>query len=168
MSQIAVVRRCSILAIVRARHRRRLHASSIRELLVKNPGDVRRRPWSSALTTVLFAARPRHGRRATWASPSRSSSGCGSPCCSPTSPKPWPKAAARRRPTRCARSRTETQAKLPGRRSRPAFELVPGTEPQGRRHRAGRSRRHHPVRRRGDRGRRLGQRSGHHRRVRAR
>ncbi len=33
----------------------------------------------------------------------RSRCGCGSPCCSPTSPRPWPKAAARRRPTRCAR-----------------------------------------------------------------
>ena len=40
-----------------------------------------------------------------------------------------------------------------------------GHEPQGRRHRAGRGRRHHPVGRRGDRRRRLGQRGGHHRRV---
>ena len=40
-------------------------------------------------------------------------------------------------------------------------------QPEGRRRRAGRGRRHHPLRRRGDRGRRLGQRSGDHRRVRA-
>ena len=35
----------------------------------------------------------------------RSRSGCGSPCCLPTLPRPWPKAAARRRPTRCAKPR---------------------------------------------------------------
>ena len=38
---------------------------------------------------------------------------------------------------------------------------------QGRRHRAGRGRRHHPVRRRGDRGRRLRQRGRDHRGIRA-
>ncbi len=42
----------------------------------------------------------------------KSLSGCGSPCCSPTSPRRWRKAAARRRPITCARTRTETQAKL--------------------------------------------------------
>ena len=69
---------------------------------VAQPGDVRRlrrqhhhhgccscRPW---------AARAR--RRP--ASSSRSRCGCGSRCCSPTSPRRWPKAAARRRPRRCA------------------------------------------------------------------
>ena len=35
----------------------------------------------------------------------RSRSGSGSPCCSPTSPRRWPKGAARRRPTRCAKPR---------------------------------------------------------------
>ena len=35
-------------------------------------------------------------------SSSRSRSGSGSRCCSPTSPRRWPRAAARRRPTRCA------------------------------------------------------------------
>ena len=53
-------------------------------------------------------------------------------------PRPWP-SATRRRP-----------AGLPSRFRR--------TELEARRHRAGRSRRHHPVRRRGDRGHRLGQR----------
>ena len=38
-------------------------------------------------------------------------------------------------------------------------------QPQGRRRRPGRSRRHHPVRRRSDRRHRLGQRSGDHRRI---
>ena len=41
--------------------------------------------------------------RAHFASTCRSRCGCGSPCCSPTSPRPWPKAAAKRRPKRCAR-----------------------------------------------------------------
>ena len=36
-------------------------------------------------------------------SASPSPCGCGSRCCSPTSPRPSPKVAARRRPTRCAR-----------------------------------------------------------------
>ena len=45
------------------------------------------------------------------------------------------------------------------------YELVAGAEPQGRRCGAGRGRRHHSLRRRGDRGRRLGQRSGDHRRI---
>ena len=40
-----------------------------------------------------------------------------------------------------------------------------GHEPQDRRRRVGRGRRHHPLGRRGDRRRRLGQRGGHHRRV---
>ena len=59
----------------------------------------------AAMTTILAA--PRLGDRAprSPASPSRSRSGCGSRCCSPISPKPWRKAAARRRPTRCARPR---------------------------------------------------------------
>ena len=39
----------------------------------------------------------------TTSSPGSSPRGCGSRCCSRTSPKRWPKAGARRRPTRCAR-----------------------------------------------------------------
>ena len=37
-------------------------------------------------------------------SPARSRSGSGSRCCSPTSPRRWPRAAARRRPTPCGAS----------------------------------------------------------------
>ena len=43
-------------------------------------------------------------------------SGSGSPCSSPTSPRRWPRAAARRRPTRCAGRKTETLANARGRR----------------------------------------------------
>ncbi len=55
----------------------------------------------TALTTVLLV-RDLVQHAPAPASPSRSSSGCGSQCCSPTSRKRWRKAAARRRPTRCA------------------------------------------------------------------
>ncbi len=118
----------------------------------------------AALTTVIFAARADHGRGAISASRSRSSSGCGSPCCSPTSRRRSPRGAARRRPIRCGAQRTETQAKLlTGARQ----ELPTGSEhqPQGRRHRPGRGRRYHSLRRRGDRRHRLGQRGGDHRRI---
>ncbi len=65
------------------------------------------------------------------------------------------------------KTRTESQAKL---LAGSGNELSSGIrhQPQGRRHRAGRSRRQHSLRRRGDRRRRLGQRSRDHRRVRAR
>ncbi len=42
-------------------------------------------------------------RAAAICSTSRFASGCGSPACSPTSPKRWPKAAARPTPMRCAK-----------------------------------------------------------------
>ena len=48
------------------------------------------------------------------------------------------------------------------------LQARPGHQPEGRRRRAGRGRRHDPLGRRGDRGHRLGQRGGHHRRVGAR
>ena len=54
----------------------------------------------TALTTVILSATSSPAAR-TSASSSRSSCGCGSRCCSPTSPKRSPRAAARRRPTRC-------------------------------------------------------------------
>ncbi len=57
----------------------------------------------AALTTVIFLRDLVDRRRAALASPSRSSSGCGSRCCSPISPKRSRKAAARPRPSRCAR-----------------------------------------------------------------
>jgi hypothetical protein len=64
----------------------------------QEPGDVRGRVVA-ALTTVIFCAISSPAA-AISASRSRSSSGCGSRCCSPISPKPSPKAAARRRPNR--------------------------------------------------------------------
>ena len=66
------------------------------------------------------------------------------------------------------RQRTETQAKLLNAANSRGLQAGAGHQPEGRRHRAGGSRRHHPLRRRGDRGHRLRQRGGHHRRVRAR
>ena len=60
------------------------------------------------------------------------------------------------------KTRTESQAKLLG-GAGPGFQAGAGHEPEGRRHRAGRGGRYHPLRRRGDRGRRVRQRSRHHR-----
>ena len=54
----------------------------------------------AALTTVIFLRNLLTGGGEASASPSRSSCGCGSRCCSPILPKPSPKAAARRRPNR--------------------------------------------------------------------
>ena len=68
----------------------------------QEPGHVRGRSRRRADHGHL-PARPRRPAARISASRSRSSSGCGSPCCSPTSPRRSPKAAARRRPTRCAR-----------------------------------------------------------------
>ena len=59
----------------------------------------------SVLTTLRLVQRRRHRRPGNSASSCRSPSGSGSRCCSPTSPRRWPKGAARRRPTRCARPR---------------------------------------------------------------
>ena len=74
------------------------------------PGDVRRRDRQRAHDDPVLprpaastAARQRVRRP-------RRRCGCGSRCCSPTSPRPWPRAGARRRPTRCARPRSETVA----------------------------------------------------------
>ena len=120
------------------------------------------------LTTVLFVRDLAHGPRRPRLHRSRSRSGSGSRCCSPTSPRRWPRAAARRRPTRCARRATTprpsgccTPTTTSSRRSAPAEDLAAG------RRGARRGRRHHPRRRRGHRGRRLGQRGGDHRRDRA-
>ena len=59
------------------------------------------------------------------------------------------------------KTRTESQAKLLSGSDR---TVSPGArhQPEGRRCRAGRSRRQHPLRRRGDRGRGLRERGGHH------
>ena len=68
------------------------------------PGDVRRRGRQRVHDAARPArARDRAGRGARRASSWPSRSGSGSRCCSPTSPRRWPRAAARRRPTRCAR-----------------------------------------------------------------
>ncbi len=129
--------------------------------------------WSESaalLTTLLCACRRwlRHGRGSAPASSSRSRSGSGSRCCSPTSPKRWPRGAARRRPTRCARRAATCTAKKLASRSamRPSRRSSQPDAAQGRR-RAGRGGRLHSRRRRGGRRRRLGRRERHHRRERA-
>ena len=129
-------------------------------------GDVRARDRHRADHGHL---RPRPGdrRRDTSASSSRSSCGSGSPCCSRTSPRRSPKAAARRRPTRCAGRAPRRRRSCSTGLDRTNYKLRAGHQPEGRRRRAGRGRRHHPVGRRGDRRRRLGQRGGDHRRIRA-
>ena len=109
-------------------------------------------------------ARSVHRRGQSRLQRSRSPCGCGSRCCSPTSPKPWPRAAARRRRPRCGRphrhdgNRIDRQAATKPSR---APELKQGdivlVERRGT----------DPQRRRGDRGHRLGRRVGDHRRIRA-
>ena len=56
----------------------------------------------SVMTTVLLVRDVLRTRDSS-ASICRSRCGCGLPCCSPISPKPWRKGAARPRPRRCAR-----------------------------------------------------------------
>jgi K+-transporting ATPase ATPase B chain len=68
--------------------------------------------YVGSILTTLLASRRWGARRApqpasSWPSPC----GCGSRCCSPTSPRRWPRAAARRRRRRCAGSRSKTWAK---------------------------------------------------------
>ena len=124
------------------------------------PGDVRRRGGRGAHAPSLAIADPIGLRLA------RSRCGCGSPWCSPTWPRPWPRAGARPRPTRCASRARRPSASLVGRRraprSRRRAELTVGD--RGRR----RGRRRDPRRRRRHRGHRQRRRVGHHRRVRAR
>ena len=95
--------RCSI----RRSSAARLDASFVKLnplMLVKNPVmfvvEV-----GAALTTVFLIRDIAHGRQRTSDFRFRSHCGSGSRCCSPTSPKPWRKRAARPRPTRCARRR---------------------------------------------------------------
>ena len=126
----------------------------------------------SAFTTLLFvhaADRPATARRRRRLHPGASRSGSGSRCSSRTSPRRWPRAAARRRPTRCARrARTSSRKRL--------------AEPGARRRGRDRSSRRScapgdvvlveageldPGRRRDHRGRRLGRRERDHRRERA-
>ena len=96
----------------------------------------------------------------------KSRSGCGSRCSSPTSPRRWPKAAARRRPTSLRKARTETAREARARQRRRQSRSPPSDLRKGRsRHR--RSRRADPRRRRNHRRRRRRRRIRHHRRIRA-
>ena len=73
-------------------------------------------------------------------------------CCSPTSPRRWPRAAARPRPKPCARPRRDTwrAASIGWRPGEPgAEEAVAGSPAEPGRYRRRRSRRGHPRRRRG-------------------
>ena len=119
----------------------------------------------SVLTTILFVrdfgdsdAQRERVRRA------RRRVGCGSPCCSPTSPRRWPKGAARPRPRRCARPAADTDrhaSAAPTARSR----SVPSSAAAGRRPVRRHRRRGDPRRRRHRRGHRHRRRVGDHRRV---
>ena len=66
---------------------------------VAQPGDVRRLRRQHPHDGAVRAGARRPGRSAGRLHPRASRSGCGSRCCSPTSPRRWPRAAARRRPT---------------------------------------------------------------------
>ena len=90
--------------------------------------------------------------------------GCGSPCCSPTSPRRWPRGGARRRPTRCARPAPRRWRTVPPARRQRSSR---GRRPQlaARRPVRRRRRRGDPRRRRRRRGHRHGRRVGDHRRV---
>ena len=82
----------------------------------------------SVFTTFVLLATLIAGAADTRASRSSSRSGSGSRCCSRTSPRRWPKAGARRRPTRCGRrARGRPQAKRARGRSgyRRRAKLVP-------------------------------------------
>ncbi len=66
----------------------------------EKPRDVRHR--SGGVPHDRLALLP-SGERAAGVRPAGGRSGSGSRCCSPTSPRPWPRGGARRRPTRSAR-----------------------------------------------------------------
>ena len=111
----------------------------------------------SVITTVLLV---RGG--AASSSTCRSRCGCGSPCCSPTLPKPWPKAAARHRPTRCARRVGDDREPHARATARSRESRAPSCAPAIS-SRLGR--RVHSLGRRDHRRRRVGRRVGHHRRI---
>ena len=87
----AIVRQAIVDAVLEARSARP----------VPQPGDVPRRGRQRADDGHLRAG-ARRPAPAIRASPASWPAGCGSRCCSPTSPRRWPKAAARRRRRRCA------------------------------------------------------------------
>ena len=67
------------------------------------PGHVRGRGRLACSPPSCSSGTSARRRPTRTSSPAWWRCGCGSPCCSPTSPRPWPKAGARRRPPRCAR-----------------------------------------------------------------
>ena len=67
------------------------------------PGHVRRAGRQRVDHRAVLPGPAAAPRPPTASSPGWWRSGCGSPCCSPTSPRRWPRAGARPRPTRCAR-----------------------------------------------------------------
>ena len=153
-------------ALLRARRRRRLpQARSARA--GAQPGDLRhRRRVGARHRAVRPRSRSPGSRRR---SAARSPRGCGSRCCSPTSPRPSPKGAGAPRPTRCARrAPTPPPSGSPIRRTASGMQTVSALDLRPGDTRAGRGRRADPRRRRHHRRRRLGQRGGHHRRVGAR
>ncbi len=149
----------------RARRSTASSSSNPRTLDRQQPGDVHRAGRQRADHGPVPPGPRRRRRTPRTCSPAWWRSVCGSPCCSPTSPRRWPRAGARPRRTRCARPAAETVAHrrvadgepsrgadrtaLDDRRSCvvvPAGELIPGD---------GDDRRGHRHRRR----------VGHHRRV---
>ena len=85
------------------------------------PGDVHRRGGRGAHHgAVRHATGAREHRPAERVRRSWWPSGCGPPCCSPTSPRPWPRGGARPRPPRCARPGPRPSARVRLARRRPS------------------------------------------------
>ena len=80
------------------------------------------------LTTVLFIRDLVTGPQAGSASPSRSPSGSGSRCCSPTSPRRSPRAAARPRPRPCAGPGPKPSPSAWRTSRTPSAQIVPATQ----------------------------------------
>jgi hypothetical protein len=105
----------------------------------QEPGHVHRRDRQRAHDAALLPG-PRADAEGENVFTGLVAPGCGSPSCSPTSPRPWPRAGARPRPTRCARP----GPRPPARCACPTARIEDGRD--------------HPRRRRGRRGHRLGRR----------
>ena len=86
----------------------------------------------TVLTTLLWSSSASRGSPAGSSSAWRS--GCGSRCCSPTSPRRWPRGTARPRRTRCGRpARHARPRSSPSRATTRSTEIVSaGDAPQGR------------------------------------
>ena len=123
----------------------------------------------SILTTLLWVQALVGKGEAPAGSSSGSRSGSGSPCCSPTSPRRWRRAAARPRRRSLRKARRDLQAKRLARAERGrrrSRSSRPSRAPQGRHASSSRPATSSPPTA-SRRGRRLGQRGGHHRRERA-